>query len=143
MKFSVEHIGLAAAAPALLKDWCVRVLEAELIYTDGKVPPAYFVRLPGGLLIEIYASDRSVPDTANNRVSGWRHLALRVESIEAARDQLSKRGVEFEAEVKPAGGGGSVLFFKDPEGNLWHLVERGAEWFGAKGNFAGDGSSIC
>jgi predicted enzyme related to lactoylglutathione lyase len=30
----------------------------------------------------------------------------------------------FEDSIKPAGGGGRVLFFKDCEGNLLHLVER-------------------
>jgi catechol 2,3-dioxygenase-like lactoylglutathione lyase family enzyme len=29
--------------------------------------------------------------------------------------------------VKPAGGGGRVLFFPDPEGNLLHFVERSAD----------------
>jgi len=40
------------------------------------------------------------------------------------RDELSRRGVKFEEPIKPAGGGGRVLFFKDGEGNLLHLVER-------------------
>ena len=112
-----------------MKDWCVRALGAEIIFADGKTPPAFFVRLGGSLLLEIYASHSSSDETGNNRLAGWRHLALRVDSIEAARDFLSKRGVEFDPLIKPAGGGGRVLFFKDPEGNLWHLVERtGTAW---------------
>jgi predicted enzyme related to lactoylglutathione lyase len=51
---------------------------------------------------------------------------LRVDSIETTRAQLSARGVSFTEEIKPAGGGGRVLFFKDEEGNLLHLVERPA-----------------
>jgi hypothetical protein len=35
--------------------------------------------------------------------------------------------VEFTEDLKPAGGGGRVLFFQDPEGNLLHLVERTPE----------------
>jgi predicted enzyme related to lactoylglutathione lyase len=34
----------------------------------------------------------------------------------------------LEEPVKPAGGGGRVLFFSDPEGNLFHLVERPVGW---------------
>ena len=124
MNFSVEHIGLAAADPARLKDWCVEALGAELVFNDGKSPPAYFVRLAGGLMIELYASQSTPENVGDNRAGGWRHLALRVPSIEAARECLAKRGIEFEPLIKPAGGGGRVLFFKDPEGNLWHLVER-------------------
>lgn len=124
MRFSTEHIGLAARDPAALKDWYVRVLEASVVFDSGQIPPAFFLKLPGGLLIEIYAGDSAIPETGNNRLSGWRHLALRVESLDAARDQLKNRGVAFQDEIKPAGGGGRILFFRDGEGNLLHLVER-------------------
>jgi len=38
--------------------------------------------------------------------------------------ELEARGVKFVETVKPAAGGGRVLFFKDHEGNLLHLVDR-------------------
>ena len=124
MKLSVEHIGLAATDTVALKDWYVRALGAREAFADGKSPPAFLLELPGGLLLEIYPADAARPETSNNKLAGWRHLALRVDSIEAARDELSEKGVRFEEPIKPAGGGGRVLFFKDCEGNLVHLVER-------------------
>lgn len=124
MNFCVEHIGLAAADPERLKDWCVQLFHGTVVFADGKTPPAFFVQLQGGLMLEIYSSKLSLEETGNNSLAGWRHLALRVPSIEAAREILANRGVEFEPLIKSAGGGGRVLFFKDPEGNLWHLVER-------------------
>lgn len=124
MKFSVEHLGLPARHPAKLKDWYVRVLGAKLVFDNGQTPPAYFVKLPGGLMLEIYQGAASAKETGDNSVNGWRHLALQVASIEKARAALAKKGVNFSDPVKPAGGGGSVLFFRDAEGNLLHLVER-------------------
>jgi len=47
-----------------------------------------------------------------------------VDSLDAAKAELEKRGVEFTEEIRPAAGGGRVLFFEDCEGNLLHLVER-------------------
>ena len=126
LKFSVEHVGLPAERPTELKDWYVRVLGAELVFANGQQPPAYFLRLGGGLMIEIYASTSARPETADNACAGWRHLALRVAAIEPARDTLAARGVVFKDPIKPAGGGGRVLFFSDPEGNLLHLLERPA-----------------
>lgn len=128
VRFFVEHIGLAASDTVALKDWYVRVLSAREILTDGNAPPAFLLELSGGLLVEIYPADSSSAETSDNKLGGWRHLALRVDSIESAREELAKRGVKFEEQIKPAGGGGRVLFFKDPEGNLLHLVERPGDW---------------
>jgi glyoxylase I family protein len=123
MQINAEHLGLPAQNPAALKDWYVNVLGAKLIFAN---PPAYFVAL-GGLTLEIYQAESALTETANNSLAGWRHLALRVESIEAAQAALQAKGVTFTDPIKPAGGGGRVLFFRDAENNLLHLVERPAD----------------
>ena len=124
MKFSVEHLGLPSRDPTALKNWYEKVLDAKLIFENGQIPPAYFLQLSGGLMLEIYEGDFSLKETSDNALNGWRHLALRVDSIENAKADLEKRGVKFSDPIKPAGGGGRVLFFKDAENNLLHLVER-------------------
>lgn len=124
MQFTVEHIGLPARDTVALKDWYSRMLNAEVIYTDGQTPPAFILRLPGDTLIEIYKANSSITQTCDNKLAGWRHLALRVPSIDAAKAELEQRGIVFTDQIKPAMGGGRVLFFTDLEGNLLHLVER-------------------
>ena len=121
--FTLEHIGLAAREPITLIAWYQRVLDAELVWEISQAPPAALLSL-GGTMIEIYSADCSNELTSNNKLGGWRLIALRVESLDRARDLLADRGVKFTEQVKPAGGGGRVLFFNDPEGNLLHLVER-------------------
>jgi glyoxylase I family protein len=127
MNFSLEHLGLPARNPVALKDWYVNVLGAKLVFNNGKTPPAFFLALPDGVMIEIYECDFSLKETGDNSLSGWRHVALRVDSIEAAQAELESRGVKFPDPIKPAGGGGRVLFFSDAEGNLLHFVERPAD----------------
>ncbi len=123
----LEHLGLPARTPTALADWYVRVFGARVVWSQEGPSPCFFLALPGGgPLLEIYAAARHLPDTADNTLAGWRHAALRVESLDVARAELAARGVEFTGPVRPAGGGGRVLFFTDPEGNLWHLVERPA-----------------
>jgi glyoxylase I family protein len=123
MRFCLEHIGLAARDPVLLKDWYMGVLGAELVAQLNAKPPAFMLRMAGGWMLEIYAA-ATTGEAGNNTLAGWRHLALRVDSIEAAQAELAKRGVAFSEPIKPAGGGGRVLFFNDPEENLLHLTER-------------------
>jgi glyoxylase I family protein len=124
MTLTLEHIGMAARDPVALKDWYLGVLGAKVVFSreGGRAP--FLLGMPGGVMIEIYTGDSSMPQTSNNKLTGWRHLALRVDSLATARTELECRGVKFEEETKPAGGGGTVLFFQDPEGNLLHLVER-------------------
>jgi glyoxylase I family protein len=127
LRFSLEHIGLAAQDTTALKTWYEQVLGAHEVLCNGEEPPAYFMELPGGAWLEIYAAHRRVKETGENRLAGWRHLALSVESIESARAELAQRGLAITESIKEAGGGGRVLFFQDPEGNLLHLIERSAD----------------
>ena len=125
MNFSIEHIGVPSANPVALKNWYERVLGARLIWEDGKNPPAFLIALAGGAWLEIYPAN-TAPNAGrgDNKLAGFRHVALRVNSIGAAKAGLEKRGVKFTEEIRPAAGGGRVLFLSDLEGNLLHLVER-------------------
>lgn len=124
MTFVLEHIALPAQNPAALRDWYVARLDATCVAPNGTESP-YFIKLPGtATTFEVYAATGSVPQTADNGLAGWRHLALRVAAIETARAELEKRGVVFLDPIKLAAGGGRVLFFQDCEGNLLHLVDR-------------------
>jgi glyoxylase I family protein len=126
-EFSLEHIGLAAQDTTALKDWYVRSLGARVVFANGEQPPAYIIELPGGVWVEIYQGNFAVKEISDNKLQGWRHLALNVKSIENARHELQSRGVTITEPIKPAGGGGRVLFFPDLEGNLLHLVERDSQ----------------
>jgi glyoxylase I family protein len=127
MNISVEHLALPAANPAALRNWYEQVLGAKLLLDNGQNPPTYLISL-GNLWFEIYAAEAPLPGRGNNKLAGFRHLALRVDSLDEAKAELEKRGVKFTEEIKPAGGGGRVLFFADSEGNLLHLVERPADF---------------
>jgi catechol 2,3-dioxygenase-like lactoylglutathione lyase family enzyme len=129
MNISIEHIGLPAADSVVLKNWYERVLGARAIWNNGQVPPTYLLELGQGAWLEIYPAN-DLPNTgrADNKCGGFRHLALRVDSLAATKVELEKRGVTFTEPVRPAAGAGNVLFFADAEGNLLHLVARPNGW---------------
>jgi glyoxylase I family protein len=123
MNISVEHIAIPAADPVALKNWYERVLGAREVFSNGQNPPTCLISL-ANVWFEIYKSEAPLPERGNNKLAGFRHLALRVPSLDAAKAELEKRGVKFTEEIRPAAGGGKVLFFEDGEGNLLHFVER-------------------
>jgi glyoxylase I family protein len=124
MNIAMEHIAIPAADVVTLKKWYEHTLGARVVFENGQTPPTLLIALPGGGWFELYASEKSLPERGNNKLAGFRHIALRVDSLEAAKAELEKRGVTFPEAERPAAGGGRVLFFADAEGNLLHLVER-------------------
>ena len=126
MNISVEHIAIPAANPVALKNWYERVLGAQAVWDNGQTPLTCLISL-GSVWFEIYQADAPLAERGNNKLAGFRHLALRVPSLAAAKAELEARGVKFTEEVRPAAGGGKVLFFADGEGNLLHFVERPAD----------------
>ena len=124
MNISIEHIAIPSPEPARLKNWYERVLGARVIFDNGARPPTFLIALPGGGWLEIYAADGVPENRRNNSLAGFRHVALRVESLDQARAELERLGVTFSGPERPAAGSGRVLFFEDRDGNLLHLVER-------------------
>ena len=124
MNIAIDHIAIPSPNPVALKSWYERVLGAREIFNNGQNPPTLLIALPGGGWFEIYAATGTPENRGDNKLAGFRHIALRVNSIGAAKAELETRGVTFTEEIRPAAGGGQVLFFEDAEGNLLHLVER-------------------
>jgi glyoxylase I family protein len=123
MNIKVEHLAIVAKDPAALKSWYERVLGAKEVFNNGQTPLTCLLAL-GNIWFEIYAAEKSLPDTTNNKLAGFRHLALRVDSLDAAKAELEQRGVKFTEAERQAAGGGRIQFFSDCEGNLLHFVER-------------------
>ena len=128
MNISIEHIAIPAADAVALKNWYISTLGAREVWNNGQTPPTLLIALPGGGWFEIYAAEAPLPTRGNNKLAGFRHIALRVPSLDAAKAELEKRGVKFSEAERPAAGGGRILFFADIEGNLLHLVERPKDW---------------
>jgi len=127
MNIAVEHIAIPALDPVALKSWYEHTFGAREIFNNGQTPPTCLLAL-GSVWFEIYQADAPLPERGRNKLQGFRHLALRVPSLDAAKAELEQRGVKFTEEVRPAAGGGKVLFFEDAEGNLLHFVERPADF---------------
>src|SRR5688500_17053860 len=102
MQFSPEHLDLCARDTSATQDWYMKTLDGEVIFTDGRTPAMFLLRMPAGFVMEIYSADSTLKETGNNKLAGWSHLAFRVASIEAAKAELEKRGVRFTEEIKPA-----------------------------------------
>lgn len=115
----IEHLAIASANPRRLADWYVATLEFEITF---EYAGNYFIEARNGVLIEIIPAEGDAPSTGM-RTPGMRHIAVSVTDFDAARQELIEQGVRFEGEPY-VNSGNRLVFFRDPDGNLLHLIQR-------------------
>ena len=114
----IEHTAIATPDPEALASWYERVLDFPVAYRyAGNV----FVRAADGTMLELIPSEG---ERLNSQVKtpGIRHLAVRVDDFDAGVAELEKRGVEIFQRLEAEGS--RLAFFRDPEGNILHLIHR-------------------
>ncbi len=133
--FYRDGLGLVVTKQVTISGgWIARVVgldegsdvEADVVYLD----------LPNGPRIELIRYRRPIGPTPANlgepNTRGLRHLAFKVDDIDAAVTTMASRGVKFfsgvqivpDSQVAYAGGVRKrLVYFHDPEGNLLELCE--------------------
>jgi glyoxylase I family protein len=117
----LEHVGIASPDPERLTQWYVERLGFVVNY-HNPVSKTSFVKAPDGSMLEIISSDGERGPGAT-KTPGLRHLAIEVDDFQQDYARLKASGVEFMTEPAVSGGN-SVVFFKDPDGNILHLIQR-------------------
>lgn len=118
----IDHPAVAAVDPARLAQWYIAVLGyAEYHRTDRNV---WILAAPDGSLLEVMPKDDTARPARTTWTPGWSHLALRVNDLDQAAALLRDSGVVFPDAPVPAIGGGQLLNFVDPEGNMLQIVSR-------------------
>ena len=115
----IEHFAIASPNPKRLAEWYVSYLEFEISF---EYAGNYFIEAKNGSLIEIIPAEGERPESGM-RTPGMRHIAISVDDFDAGYEQLKMQGVKFEGEPY-TNDGNRLVFFKDPDGNLIHLIKR-------------------
>jgi glyoxylase I family protein len=115
----LEHTAIASPDPKSLAEWYVDNLGFHINY---QYSGNYFVKAPNGTMLEIIPGEGRV-STPQLKDPGIRHLAIAVDDFDAAYAELKRRGVRFVGE--PFNNQGNrLVFFRDADGNLLHLIHR-------------------
>lgn len=119
----LEHIGICARDTVKLKDWYMKLFDLKIVYDNQKEMPTYFLLMADGNMIEIYPSDSDTA-SADNKAQGLRHLAFATDDIEKEYQELKAENVEIIEDLKANPNMVKTVFFKDPEGNILHFIQR-------------------
>ncbi|HJY09130.1 MAG TPA: VOC family protein [Bryobacteraceae bacterium] len=115
----IEHFAIASPDPKALAEWYIHTLEFRLSH---EYQGNYFVRAQNGVLIEIIPAQGGRPD-AGMKTPGMRHIAISISDFDGAYAELKAKGVEMAGEPLE-NQGNRLVFFKDLDGNLVHLIQR-------------------
>ncbi len=128
----IEHLAIAARDPQALAAWYGANLgfSVRITFDNGADKPKTYMigidkREP---YIEIIPADLSQPAREKaNADPGISHLAICVSDFDGALKSLLAAGAKREFDERKAPYGARVQFFRDPEGNLFHLLFRPTE----------------
>jgi len=125
----IEHVAIAARDPEALAAWYGSHLGfgVRITFDNGpEKPKTYMIALDNREpYIEIIPADLShAPHERANTDPGLSHLAICVSDFDAALKRLVAAGARREGEERKAPYDSRVQFFRDPEGNLFHLLFR-------------------
>jgi glyoxylase I family protein len=118
----IEHVGLCAEDPKTLVDWYVKILGFRIVRALEE-HNTYFIRAHDGGMLEIYPAQHPT-DPVDNVHRGLRHIALSASTLDAEIGRLRSAGVTVPVDTIVITSDMALAFFRDPEGNLLHLVER-------------------
>lgn len=120
----IDHVGICTKDTDMLANWYSKVLGFKVFSVNqAKNPKTYFLSHQDGSMVEIYSADTSSENT-NNKVRGLRHIALVTDAFEQDYQNLKENNVEFIGEPNQGPTGNKTVFFRDPEGNILHLMQR-------------------
>jgi len=124
---SIDHPAISCHDVDRQVQWYCQNLGMKLIASDANNPPIVLVGYEGeAAMIELMPVKDTGPNPAQTPrfQPGLRHLALRVGDFQEAYRRLKALGIKFLFEPVEAVGGGTIVSFRDPEGNELQIVQR-------------------
>lgn len=117
----IEHIGIFSKDSAALKDWYIKLFGWKQVYDNGK--GTYFLAADNGTMIEFCMGDKDggIHDAST---TGIRHIAISVDNFDEAVRTVRESGAEIVADAVLNDKGVGTMFFRDPDGNILHLIYR-------------------
>lgn len=121
----IEHTCIMALNAESLRQWYIDALGFQLIVRDDGHGTAFVLGPDGRSIIEFIQAEYDT-GVEPARALGIRHVAIRVspENAANAAARLKPLGVEVISDYELRPDGVHLFFFRDPEGNVLHLVGR-------------------
>jgi glyoxylase I family protein len=117
----IEHVAILSKDTTKLKQWYIDALGFKEVFSNEN--NTYFLMAEDGMLLEFVMAGED-GGSYSEKATGIRHIAFKVDDFDGACSMLKSSNVEFYKEPISTPAGLRIQFFKEPEGNILHLVYR-------------------
>jgi catechol 2,3-dioxygenase-like lactoylglutathione lyase family enzyme len=127
---TIDHPAISCDDVRKLAEWYCVHLGMKIVADNGKSPPSLILAFGedmSGAMLELMPvknAGGTPPAQVPQFVQGLRHFAIRVTDFDKAYGQLKDAGIAFLMEPVTAVGGGTIVSFRDAEGNEVQIVQR-------------------
>lgn len=122
----IEHLAILAKDTFALKEWYLQAFGGKTVYDNGK--GTYFIAFDDGSMIEFITAGEDTPEYGT-KAAGIRHIAISVTEAEfdgTVKKLKADAKVAELTDVATGSNGVKTYFFRDPDGNILHLIYRPA-----------------
>ena len=121
MVTGIEHLAIFSSDTAKLKDWYIKIFDFKQVYDNGK--GTYFLKAQNGCMLEfVMSTGGEIPK--DHTLNGLRHIAISVDNLEDMVKKLEAVNVDVISKATVSDKGVGTFFFRDPDGNVLHLISR-------------------
>jgi glyoxylase I family protein len=124
---ALHHIALIVSDYEKSKKFYTDILDFSILaenYREARESYKLDLIGPGGMRLEIFSFPSAPSRPSRPESCGLRHLAFRVNDLDAEIDRLSKLGLDFEPIRKDEYTNKRFTFFSDPDGLPLELYEE-------------------
>lgn len=123
----IHHVALICSSYEVSKKFYTEILGFEILqetYRSERKSYKLDLAIPGGGQLELFSFENPAKRPSRPEACGLRHLAFRVNDLDAAVQFLQERGITCEAVRVDDLTGKRFTFFKDPDDLPLELYEN-------------------
>ncbi len=118
----IEHVAIYGKDTKMLANWYADLFDGRIVYDNGK--GTYFVAFADNSMIEFCLNDSYTNEITLLEKPGIRHIAFYTDTFEETVQKVKDAKVTIIKDVPNIPSSVGIMFFRDPEGNILHIISR-------------------